>query len=635
MINTPSKLAVGLLALVLAGCTTAPTAPVVDIAQTQRRAIAEQEAGNFAVAAELYRTLASASTGSTQAGYFIESARLEVALRNYARAGQLLGFAEQNAASEQRPTIEILRSRIELAQGMPTEALARVERLGESSGDLLVDVLDIRGRAQLALERPVDAIRSLTERELWLDDINAILGNQRLMWDAFRADPPLAATPTGDPTVDGWLELGRIAGVTLEDERRRELIQWRTRNNQHPAARVLLTDLLLDELADFPRQIALLLPLSTTARENALAIRDGFLAAHMAARRDALVRIYDTGQEGATAAYVRAQIDGADFIVGPLLRNDVEAVIAQAGLVPTLALNYTLTESPRVANIYEFALAPEDEARAIARYALAQGQRHAVALIESSDRGYRIYNSFRSEFELGGGEVLSIMGYDQDVGTYSSRITALMNIDRSNQRYRRLAANLGTDVAFEPRRRQDVDMIFLAANANFGRLLAPQLEYYYAGNVPTYAISEIFDPRIASETRDLDRLIFPEVPWLITPSNESVALRSTITQYWPMRDSAVPRYYGFGLDAYAIVETLYSEPFFSSILGASGLLTMDLDGRIHRSLPFARIRNGRPEPIAELPATTGAREDLPVELEALGLPPPIPSTNDTQIPAAR
>ena len=53
----------------------------------------------------------------------------------------------------------------------------------------------------------------------------------------------------------------------------------------------------------------------------------GILGADLA--RQATVRVYDTAQLGSTEAYLRAQLDGADFIVGPLFREEVDAV-AQA-----------------------------------------------------------------------------------------------------------------------------------------------------------------------------------------------------------------------------------------------------------------------------------------------------------------
>ena len=44
------------------------------------------------------------------------------------------------------------------------------------------------------------------------------------------------------------------------------------------------------------------------------------------------VRVYDSARLGARGAYLQAQLDGADFIVGPLLRPEVDQVIASGRL---------------------------------------------------------------------------------------------------------------------------------------------------------------------------------------------------------------------------------------------------------------------------------------------------------------
>jgi len=574
----------------------------------EQRAASAESLGNPRAAADIYVQLANSVTGARRIDFLLEAARLYITAGATANAAQLLASIGGSASAAQRALADTLLARIDLAEGRPAEAAARVAPLlAAQDSTLRLAALEIQGLAFFALGRPADAVRSLSEREVWLDDIESIRANQRTIWTELQRmrAPVGAAVPTGEPLIDGWLALAPIALLQDADMQRRELLEWRTANRQHPAAGILLRELLIDENAgDSPRQIALLLPLM---RDEALAIRDGFIAAYIAAGvsdRTAL-RVYDTAREGAVAAYLRAQVDGADFIVGPLLRQEVEDVVAQSGLIPTLALNYTLSEPTGFGNVYQFALAPEDEAAAAARRAVAEGQMRAVALIQSTDRGYRIYNSFRAEYERLGGSVIAMMGYDEAVQNYAARITSLMNIDRSQQRQRRLEANLGVDIAFEPRRRQDIDAIFLAANAVDGRLLAPQLEYFYAGDVPTYGISEIYDARPNARNGDLDRIVFPDMPWLIAPTPETETLRREIAANWPQRSAAAPRFYGMGVDAFAIVEMLYRDPFFTSLEGVSGTLSMDVNGRIHRDLPFAQFRNGRPEllPPAPEPAT--------------------------------
>jgi outer membrane PBP1 activator LpoA protein len=225
------------------------------------------------------------------------------------------------------------------------------------------------------------------------------------------------------------------------------------------------------------------------------------------------------------------------------------------------------------------------------------------------------------------------MGYDDAVQNYAARITSLMNIDRSQQRRRRLEANLGVDISFEPRRRQDIDAIFLAANAVDGRLLVPQLEYFYAGDIPTYAISEIYSADPNTRDDDLDRIIFPDVPWLIAATPQMNEIKRTIAARWPQRSASVPRFYAMGIDAFAIVAMLYRDPFFTSLDGVSGRLSMDVNGRIHRDIPFAQFRGGRPELLPEPVSNPETAFDLQAPVEP-GAPidPAAPLNADRGVP---
>ena len=389
---------------------------------------------------------------------------------------------------------------------------------------MLRDAAAVRGQAFFQLGRPADAVRALVERELWLEDSAAILANQRLIWEGFRQYPPPATlAPTGDRIVDGWLALAPLATGGSTDLRR-SLLAWRETFTDHPAAGVLLAELLAAQrAAGFPAQIALLLPLTSAERALALAIRDGFLAAHLRGTNGATtaIRIYDTQLGGAQAAYLRAQLEGADFIVGPLLRADVEQVITQAGFVPTLALNFVQTETPALRSFYQFSLSPDDEARVIADSISSTGATTAIAFVPSTDRGYRTLASFRTQFEARGGRLLDFVGYEPALQDFSQSVAGVLNVTRSNQRQRRLAANLGIPVQFEPRRRQDVDAIFITADdARAGRLLAPQLRLNSAGDIPTYATSDVFDPCGASRDSDLNGVIFTDSPAVIAPDAE-------------------------------------------------------------------------------------------------------------------
>ena len=566
-------------------------------------------AGELEQAVQIYTQLINASSGSAQSRFLTDGARVLIELGNYGSARRWLVRARDAATPVQEQHVLVLLAEVDISEGRPDAALETLELIARPGSDeLIIAVAAARGRALFGLGRIEEAVSILVERELWLNESTQILENHRLIWAGLVGQAPDAQLePTGEPVIDGWLDLQPIAATSRANPfgLREGLLQWRQTHPDHPAARTFLLELLAESRLSqsYPAQIAVLLPFSSVQQSVARAIRDGFMAAHLSGSGttpegvSTTLKFYDTTLLGPEEAYLRAQIDGADFVVGPLLKPELEEVIGSAGFIPTLALNSIENERPVPSNLYQFALAPEDEAREVARHAVANGAVNAVALIQNSEWGLRLLASFRSELESLGGQLLQFRGYDSGSQDFSLAITTLLNIERSNQRRQRLAANLGTPLEFEPRRRQDVDVIFVAADASAGRLLVPQLRFHYAGDIPTYATSAVHESH-ASDS-DLNGVFFPDTPWVLLEDDATLELKTSLETYWPQRTSPPwTRFYGFGFDAYRLVPLLYNQPEgFSSVSALSGELSLGEDGRVRRRLPFAQFRNGRPLPI--------------------------------------
>ncbi|MEO8464907.1 MAG: penicillin-binding protein activator [Gammaproteobacteria bacterium] len=613
------RAATAILVLVLVGfaaCTsiTPSTRPTPSGAgNLEARAKSAVEARNYSAAADLYAQLATGATGATRVDYLLEAARYALEGGDRAGARRRLNDARGSATPAQQQGVSVLLARIELAERRPQPALDILAAIPQPLGDVArIDAAAIRGQALFQLARPIEAVRVLAERELWLNDAASILANQRMIWDGLRQNPSTAAlAPVGDKTVDGWLALAPLV-ATSGQELRRALLTWRQTYTDHPAAGGLLAELLASQRGTaWPAHIALLLPLSSPQRVAALAVRDGFMAAHLRGPHDAgtTVRVYDTAP-GTQQAYLKAQLDGADFIVGPLLKPEVDQVIAQAGFVPTLALNFATKDGTFLRSFYQFALAPEDEARTVAATAAASGAKTALAFVPSTARGNQIRDAFRVEFEARGGQLVDSSGYDPSLQDFSRPIASLLNITRSEQRYRRLAANLGTAVQFEPRRRHDVDMIFIVADARTARLLVPQLRFYSAGDIPTYATADIFDPSNTRRSTDLNGVIFADTPALLAPDDAVTSVTSEWTSFWPQRLSQL-RLYGMGIDAYNLIGSLYAgDGRPAPMRGLSGDLSLDDQGRVHRTLPLAQFRNGQPAAIDAPPIIGSSSNSL-------------------------
>ena len=145
-------------------------------------------------------------------------------------------------------------------------------------------------------------------------------------------------------------------------------------------------------------------------------------------------------------------------------------------------------------------------------------------------------------------------------------------------------------------------MIFVQATPPVARLLVPLLEGKDAGNIPTYATSELYDPARTAGDPDLDGVEFPELPMLIDPVGEARTAADLLAEFSSPSASQLKRLFAFGFDAYLLAQAIYAgDSARWPIAGATGELYLGANGRIRRILPFAEFSGGRPR--AAEPAT--------------------------------
>jgi len=356
------------------------------------------------------------------------------------------------------------------------------------------------------------------------------------------------------------------------------------------------------ELPAAPGRIALLLPLSGPQRAVGEAVRDGFMAAYLADGDNPLRAQLSILDEATPTAYGLATRQGADMVVGPLLKEAVTQAAAAGGSVATLALNNLEAGVTAPGRFYQFALAPEDEAEQVAEQAVNEGQQRAIALVPDTDWGRRMLAAFQQRLQSLGGTVLAFRSYDPGATDYTDQIERLMLLDESRARHRQLSENLGIPLEFEPRRRDDVDFIFLAASAANGRLIRPQLRFLYAGDVPTYATSAVYQAGNSVDA-DLEGIMFMDAPVLIAPDARAEALLAAIRMHWPPDSASRLRFFAMGFDAYGLAQALAAGAL-GSMPGLSGMLSTDASGRVHRRMPWATFRAGVIELRSGAPAST-------------------------------
>lgn len=416
----------------------------------------------------------------------------------------------------------------------------------------------------------------------------------------------LAASATdarGDKVLAGWLDLAHVVRHHLVQPSGLEMAvtAWKGRHARHPLTREDALDLWLRYRQQFapPRSVAVLLPESGRFEAAARAIRDGIASAFFDHPAGAGIRFLATGDEALSVApaYFEAREQNAEMIVGPLQPEAVEALLGLAGLAtPVLALNTLpaayIAPPGMQGQIWGLSLSQEEEVRAIAQEAARLGLRRAIVLAAESAWGERMATVFQEEFLRQGATILTSSRFLETENDHSPVLERLLQIDASKARGQRLENVLQMKLVYEPVRRDDVDLIFLAASAAQGRQIRPQLRFHSAGDVPVYATSRIYSgvPDLVRD-QDLDGVRFP-----IAPLQLGAQTSADLPSFASLRKGAFASLFALGRDAWNILpwlELMRRDPDFR-FYGAAGSYRAAPDGTLVRTPAFAVFRGGRP-----------------------------------------
>lgn len=602
-----------LLALLLASCGSLPGSPPASVDRAERLLLQ----GNPADAAEMFERLADSNPPPEGTSFALRAVRAWIAANRAADAQRVYTALTAPTAEPLATDYRLLGIDLLLARGDSAEAWRRAAALTPPAARAeQLRVYSLQRRVALAAGRPVEGVQAgiAAERAAGTDTERATARRDLLLQLRQAAERGVRLDPAAarDALGRGWLELGQIAATAARSPTTAagDVDRWRSRFPGHPGSTIAFADILGSGPATSGplvtaggTQIALLLPLTGRAAAQAGAVRDGLSAAlnQLPEAQRPTLRVYDTGTQSVDAAIAAAQAEGAGFLVGPLTRDEVTAAAQAPRGLPLLLLNYLPFEQPGGPQVYQFALSPEDEARQVARRALAYGQQRAIVIAPTGDWGTRVVAAFRDELTRGGGSVIVQSSYDPARSEFTSAITGALKIDESRARHKRLEEVTGMRLGFEPRRRADVQMIFAAGYEPLAlRQIRPQLRFFYAGGVPTYMTSESFEPD-AGANRDIDGVTFPDTPWNLQSTGPVAEIRDQTQSALGDRGPRLARLFAFGYDAGQLVLALRNPQTRWPIQGVTGRLSPGADRRIARDLDWAEIRGGQPQPVAPRP----------------------------------
>ncbi|WP_096085233.1 penicillin-binding protein activator [Agaribacterium haliotis] len=549
---------------------------------------------------------------------------------------------DQSQANEhQYLRLALLRGNIALKDGEPYLAQrywfdSRLDQIQASTAKQQEQQIELFDRRASLMFDQANYLQAFEQRlkldQLLKNDEARAQLNHDLLWEYLAELPQselseLAKTET-DSTKVGWYSLAALSKSNGANFRQQiiDINHWRSIWPDHPANHLLPADLqLILQLVDAQaQQLAVLLPLSGKLASIGAAIREGVLAAYYNDLSDAYslpeIRFYDTNEQDVNSVYDQAVSEGAELVIGPLSKDKLRALSARSELpVTTFALNaindkavdidataeQTLLNSDAPpaqtspentsarsgqADLFQFSLSIESEAQQIALKAWRDGHRRAMILVPDNTWGGRGANAFSQKWEELGGAVLVQQSY-RDKRNYSNLVETAVGLKTSKQRRSEIQNFLGQSFEFEPRRRKDIDFIFMLARPTQARQLIPLLSYHYAGDIPVYASSQVYEGPNRKGLADLNGLRFSTMPWFL---DSKLAERRAIAAYGD-NSPALQQFYALGVDAYHIYPRLeqLKQIRQAQFYGSTGKLSVNQDLHIVRQQSFGEIQQGR------------------------------------------
>ena len=514
----------------------------------------------------------------------------------------------------------IMLAKIALHRQQPEQALSLLQDTDPSSLPPYLQNNRLRALARTheAMNNNVAAVQARIMLAPFLAGTPDSERNTERIWNdlkAMDADSLQSVSAEGNQQLVGWIELALIYKKLLfkSAQLQQAVADWQRLYPGHPAQPGITSHILAraSELNVLPQSVALLLPFTGPYKRAAEAIREGFLSAWYAdGDYRPAVKIYDSGSLNISNVYQQAVNDGAELIIGPLEKSAI-STLAQSGAftVTTLALNQVDEDKLKTAEagsgtkqtrLYQFALAPEDEARQVADRGIFEGLNRALVITPRNEWGTRLADAFGTEWQDMGGSVLGNVEYNPNVTDFSYPVQRLLNITDSEARIAQLRRILKRNIVSNSRRRNDADLIYMAAVPQAGRQIVPQFRYYRVDQLPIYSTSHVYsgnpDPQLDN---DMNGVEFTDIPWVLRSRKEMPPIQTSIEDNWSSQSSPYRRLYAFGVDAFRLIPQLGKLDVQHEYRydGQTGVLSMDDNGRIRRQLSWARFVDGSPVPL--------------------------------------
>ncbi|ATG78553.1 penicillin-binding protein activator [Pseudoalteromonas sp. 1_2015MBL_MicDiv] len=430
--------------------------------------------------------------------------------------------------------------------------------------------------------------------------------NQNL-WDNLKklSSYALERFNRGSVIQQGWANLALYhqvytsSGVELDQA----INNWRRRYVGHPAVTVLpKQDELFTEFSPINiERLVILLPQSGPNERLGDALKAGVLAA-LDKQNISETLFLD---ENLNTEELAAKIEeiNPDFVVGPLLKANIDKLTAANALINIPALHLNTFDGERISlQHYFFALSPEHEVEQALEHFLAMGYQKPMLLAPNNVNGQRLIDYFNLQWQRYS-ETKPQIGLYNDKKDMPNTITSLLEVDKSKERIKTVKALFKQEVENETRSRSDIDVIYILGDAIETRLIKPYLDVNvstFADRIPLYASSKSHSKQIdRTDKGDLEGLYFTELPWMLNSQVKLHTLRAQYDTLWPEQVDISQRLFAMAYDAILVLPEIRQLSIVpgNEFSGLSGKLSINSSGHIERTLNWAQYSNRRIKPV--------------------------------------
>ncbi|WP_240919716.1 MULTISPECIES: penicillin-binding protein activator [Oceanimonas] len=543
--------------------------------------------------AEQYSAQAGVATGADAFAWRVLAVRAWLQQGQRDQANALMAELDQVATLSQRPVVSMLQAADALVGQDPGRTLQLLQGLDRTrlttSGQNYYWLL--KANAHEDLQQTVAAASALIARHAGLAATEQDGNRERIHRLLATLSPPELRRAQGDDQsadANGWFRLMSIlnAADLPAAQRDWQLASWSSSYPEHPARHYLPGTLTTAPAADYrPSHIAVLLPLSGRLAEQGEAVRNGVLAAHQG--QSSRLSFFDSAGNDMAALHRQVLASGADFIIGPLLKDNVDALLRQDPAMPVLALNQPAYQ-PGLAHLYYFSLSPDAEAADAARQMWDNGHRQPLVFAPANELGRRVAAEFDRQWQALSGRA-AILGY------FSNQAGIEGDVRRALSR-RPATAGQVLPVNGEPGlvpEARPIDAVFMVTNAAETRFILPYFDFVRdsrAARLPTYVISRSYLPPGEAPMGELAGLRLADMPWLFDGAPQ---LKEEVLSLWPNASTAWLRLFALGYDALTLVPQLPALRQGSPAVPAlTGALTISPEGVVQRRLQWMEYSNG-------------------------------------------